>query len=327
MNMKNLVNRLKTRIDRNSKAKPWVGFPLAVVKKFGEDRAGQQAALVAYFGFFSLFPLLLVFATVLGIVLRGHAALQTKVLDSALSQFPIIGTQLRENVGSFSGGGVALAIGIAGALWGGLGGIKAMQNAMDVLWDVPIKRQGGFFKRLMRAAVMLAVLGVFAITAAGLSSVSTALADVSPLTRVVTLLLSVGVNLALFLIAFRVLTVADVSWRDVFPGAAVAGVIWTVLQLLGSFIVNRQLRGASELYGFFGVVLGLLSWLYLGAQMTLLSAEVNVVKKLHLWPRSLEPKAETEADKRALERHAKVEERTQDEEVGVDFDPSRRAAS
>ncbi len=325
--MNNPIPVLKARLNEYGKTHAWFGFPFAVVKKFGEDRAGQQAALVAYYGFFALFPLLLVLVTVLGIILKGHEALQDRVLSSALSQFPIIGDQLRESVGALSGGALVLAIGIAGALWGGLGGIKSMQNAMDVVWDVPIKARGSFLKRALRGVVMLAVLGVFAIIATGLSGISTALGEVSPAVRVLSLVVSAGVNFALFLIAFKVLTVADVSWRDVWIGAAVAGGTWTALQLVGSYYVSRQLRGASEMYGFFGVVLGLLSWLYLGAQLTLYAAEINVVKKLKLWPRSLEAKAETEADERSLERHAKVEERIPGEKVEVGFDPPRRAAS
>jgi membrane protein len=126
-----LVDDVKGRVERVLIEHPVLGFPFSIFKKFGDDRAGQLAALVAYYGFLSLFPLLLVAVTVLGMLLRTNPELQGKVLDSALTSFPIIGDQLRENVRSISGGTLAIVIGIGGALWGGLGGIKAMQNAFD----------------------------------------------------------------------------------------------------------------------------------------------------------------------------------------------------
>src|SRR5918999_650685 len=122
--MKDLLGR----VDRYQRANAWLGFPIAVFKKFGEDRAGQLAALVAYYGFFAMFPLLLVAVTVLGYVLGGDVSAQERVLDSALSQFPVIGDQIRENIGVISGSGAALAVGIGRALWAGLAGLKAAQN-------------------------------------------------------------------------------------------------------------------------------------------------------------------------------------------------------
>ena len=132
------------------------------MKKFGEDRAGQQAALLAYYGFFSLFPLLLVGVTLLGIVLRNNPDLQGKLLDSALTQFPIIGDEIRKNVHGLAKAGAGLFIGIAGALWGGLGGLKALQNAMDHVWDIPVRRQANTIRQILRALMMLGVLVVFA---------------------------------------------------------------------------------------------------------------------------------------------------------------------
>ena len=133
-------------------------------------------------------------------------------------------------------------------------------------------------------------------------------------------LASLVLNLALYLLAFRVLTARNVSWGDVFPGAAFAAVLWTVLQIVGGYYVTHQLKGASNVYGTFAIVIGLLVWIYLGAQITLYGAEINVVRKDRLWPRSLVQPPLAEGDKRTYEHTAAVEERRPEEDVEVSFD-------
>src|SRR6266542_5843732 len=122
------VLQIDESIDGYQQRRRWLAFPMAVVKKFGDDRAGNLAALIAYYGFFSLFPLLLVLVAVLGFILRGNATLQESIVNSALAQFPIIGDQIKTNVKALSGSaGVALGIGTLVALWAGLGVTNAAQ--------------------------------------------------------------------------------------------------------------------------------------------------------------------------------------------------------
>src|SRR5436305_1439782 len=105
------LERLVRRIDARQQRTPVLAFPFAVLKKFGDDRAGGLAALLAYYGFVALFPLLLLLVTVLGLALKGNASLQRRVLQSALSDFPIIGDQLRHNIHSLRQSGLGLTIG------------------------------------------------------------------------------------------------------------------------------------------------------------------------------------------------------------------------
>ena len=160
--------RIVTKIDRYQRAHPWLGFPLGTVKKFSEDQAGNLAALISYYTFFSLFPLLLALVTILGFILKGDVGLQRRILDSALAQFPVIGNQIHDNVGSLSGNGFALIVGLGGALWAGMAAVDAAQNAMNSVWDVPIKDNPKFFVRRARSFVMLMVIGggLFATAAA-----------------------------------------------------------------------------------------------------------------------------------------------------------------
>ena len=318
------TKELVRRADRVQRERSPLAFALATIKKFGEDRAGQLAALIAYYGFFSLFPLMLAFVTILGFVLEEDSSVRQNLVDSALAQFPIIGAQIK--VGSLQGSGLALAIGLGGALWAGLGGIKAAQNAMDQVWDVPVKRQPSFPVAILRAVLMLVTLGVFVLLAGFLGGIAAGTEDAPVALRVLGIAGTLMLNVLVFLVAFRVLTVEDVSWGDVWPGAVLAAVLWTILQLLGGYIIGHRLESATETYGFFAVVIGLLSWLYLGAQVTLLGAELNVVRARRLWPRALDPKDMTPADRRALRGLAKVEERREDQVVDVRFEAGAEAS-
>ena len=109
--------------------------------------------------------------------------------------------------------------------------------------------------------------------------------------------------------AFKLLTAVEVSWRELLPGVIVAAVFWQLLQHLGGFYVDHELKRTGPLYGVFALVLGLLAWLYLGAQLTIFAAEINVVRVRRLWPRSFFSDPLLEADRRALTSSAEVEER------------------
>src|SRR3954463_7127510 len=105
--------------DRFQQRRLWLGFPLAVAQKYSDDQGGYLAATITYYGFFAIFPLLLVLTTVLGFILQGHPHLEQTILDSALGQFPVIGPQLGR--GSLHGNSLALGLGLGAALWAGMG--------------------------------------------------------------------------------------------------------------------------------------------------------------------------------------------------------------
>jgi YihY family inner membrane protein len=304
-------------LDRRQQQSPRVGFVAAVVKKFGDDQAGQLAALIAYYGFVSLFPLLLVLVTILGFVLQGDPGEQKKILDGTLGQFPLLSDQLKLH--SLKGSDVALAIGIVGSLLAGLGVMGAAQNAFNRIWDVPFKRRPNFLFARLRGLGMLAILGtltVISTVVAGFvgSSSHGAFAVAAGI------LLAFALNLALFMIAFKLLTAVELSWRELLPGVIVAAVLWQLLQHLGGYYLDHELKRTGPLYGVFALVLGLLAWLYIGAQLTIFAAEINVVRVRKLWPRSFFSDPLLEADRRALISSAEVEERVEQENVEVSFE-------
>ena len=314
------VQRMLRRIDEFQREHKPLAFLFAVFKKFGEDDAGSKAALIAYYGFFSLFPLLLVFTTVLGFVLNGHPTLQDKIVHSALGQFPIIGDQIATGIHSLNGSGVALAIGIVGTLWAGMGVTQAGENAMNAVWNVPARKKPNAIFSRVRGLIFLVVFGVGVLLTTVLAGFTTSHLGLA--VKIGAMAGAALINFAMFLVSFKVLTAEELSWGSVIPGAAVATVLWQIIQAIGSWYVGRSLRGASQVYGFFAIVIGLLGWLYLGAQMTLLSAEINVVLKRKLWPRALVQPPLTLKDKEVLRSLAKMEERRPEEEIVVRFKDS-----
>ena len=263
-----------------------LGFVVAVFKRFDDDQASQMGALIAYYGFFSLFPLLLVFVTVLGFVLEGSPSTQASVLHSTLSQFPIIGTQLQSNVHSLKGSVPALAIGLVGATLAGLGITGATQSAFNKVWEVPRRRQLGFLAWRVHGLGLLVVFGLLSIVSTVAAGYVTA-QTTGVLGVLAGVLVALAANLLLFFAVFRLLTSEQIETRELIPGVIVAAILWQILQHVGGLYVDHVVRHAKETSGLFAFVLGLLSWLYLGGQVTLIAAEVNVVRARRLWPRKL----------------------------------------
>jgi YihY family inner membrane protein len=313
-----LTDRLHA-LDSIQQRHPRLSFAAAVIKKFGDDGAGQLAALIAYYGFVSLFPLLLVLVTVLGFVLEGDVKTQASVLHSALGQFPIIGDQLQSNIHSLKGSAGALTIGVIGLLLGGLGIVGATQHAFQQVWHIPRKRRPNFLAWRLRGLGLLAVLGVLLIVstvAAGYVTAQTA----GAIAVIGGVLLALVFNLLLFFAAFRFLCPEEIPTKDLIPGVIFAAILWQILQHIGGYYVAHVVRHAQETSGLFAFVLGLLAWLYLGGQVTLIAAEINVVRARRLWPRSFFSQPLLDADKRALTSSAETEERVDEENVEVTFD-------
>ena len=317
-----IVAELSSQVDGFQQRHRSLAFPVAVWRKFSDDNAGNLAALVAYYAFLCTFPLLLVLVTILGMVLSGNPRLQQDILNSALTEFPVIGTQLRENVHSLGRSGVGLAIGLILTLYGARGVAGAMQNAMNDVWGIPRRERPGFPGSLLRSFALIAVIGLGVLVTTALSgfgswSGHTVLGAGG---RVLVVAVSLLLNIGLFWIGLRTATAAEVTWRELRNGAILSAIVWQLLQFLGGYVVAHSLRHASELYGTFGLVLGLLAWFHLQAQLTLYAVEADVVRSRRLWPRSLFPPPLTEKDREALRSYAKVEQRRPEIRVETHFD-------
>jgi membrane protein len=319
---------LAARLDGFQRRHTWLGFPLAVVYKFIDDQGGYLAVLITYYGFVSLFPGLLLLVSVLGYTLEGDPALQQALLGSALQQFPIVGPQLQQNVSSIHGSSLGVALGILGAVYGGLGVAVAIQTALNRVWAVPrFARPDPVVSRL-RGLMLFILIGAFVL-------ITTALAAAGPVAAsygfgagvpIAALAVAIIVNVGGFLAGFRLLTARDVPLTDLLPGAIGAGVAVQVLQTVGALVVSAQLNGASQIYGVFGLVLGLLAWVYVQAVIVVFCAEINVVRARRLWPRNLltpfvNDGALTPADRASYRSYLDSERFTPSQHVQTTFDP------
>ena len=318
---------LTERLDQFQQHHRWAGFPLAVVYKFTDDQGGYLAALITYYGFLSVFPLLLLLSSVLGFVLQGNPNLQQQILDSALAQFPVIGQQLGDPKG-LRGSTLAVIIGLTGSLYGALGVAQATQNAMNTMWAVPRNRRPNPFASRGRSLLLLGVGGMTFVVTSTLSGFGTTrFALVTNLHEALQLGatgLSVVLTAAFFVFVFRWSTTRDLSRLDVLPGAVGAAVLWQLLQTFGAAYVGGVVRNADATNGVFAIVLGLIAYVYLATVSLLLCSELNVVKVRHLYPRTLlTPFTDdvdlTDADQRAYTSYARAQRTKEFESVDVSF--------
>jgi membrane protein len=318
------------RLDAFQRDHTWANVPLAVIYKFTDDQGGYLAALITYYGFLSLFPLLLLLSSILGVVLRSNPHLQQQILDSVLSQFPVIGNQLGDPR-ALGGGVTAIVIGSLTALYGGLGVAQATQHAMNQIWDVPRNRRPNVLVARLRSLLLLligglALLGATALSAMGSASRSFSSGPREIVTSGLLILASVLVNAGVFLLAFRVSTAHErLTLRAAVPGAITAALLWQLLQLFGAQYVSRVVQVASISNSVSAVVLGLLAFLYLSAVALVLGMQVNVVLAKKLYPRALlAPFTDavdlTEGDQTAYTDAAKAEQQKGFQNVDVSFE-------
>jgi len=278
-------------VDRFQCRHDWAGFPVSVICKFTDDQGGFLAALITYYAFLSIFPGLLLLVTVLGYVLDGNPAAQQHILDTALAQLPIIGTQLEQNVTSLQGSGIALAVGVLGLLYGVLGIGQAAQLAFNIAWAVPRRERPNALRSRWRSFLLVLLVGAGLVASTVLTSLGAATgaldARLPGVFRFVVLAGSIALNVVMFALAFRLLTARVVAMRALLPGALLAALGWQLLQTVGTTYLSRVVARSSDIYGAFGMILGLFAWIYLGAVVTVVAAEVNVVRANRLWPRPL----------------------------------------
>jgi uncharacterized BrkB/YihY/UPF0761 family membrane protein len=313
------------RLQRRNRA---VGFIVAVIFKYADDQGGYLAALITYYALVSLFPLLLLLTTGLGVVLAGRPDLQAQVLHSALSEFPVIGSQLHHPEG-LSGGMVGVVVGLLGALYGGLGVGQAVQHAMDSVWAVPKHKRPNPIRSRLRSFLLLLVLGSAAIAATVLAAAGHATGALGIFGKVGVVLASVAINAMICLVAFRVTTARALTYRQVLPGAVAAAFIWQALQWFGAGYVAHIVKRASATNSVFALVLGALAFLFLASMALVVCAEINVVLVDRLYPRALlgafnDDADLTAADRKTYTKKVKAERVKAFERVSVRFDDVKR---
>jgi len=293
----------------------------AVVKKFGDDNGGLLIANMTYTGFVTVFPLLLLLVTILGLVFSSDPSVRHAILSSTLKNFPLVGSELGKNVHALHRSSlIGLVVGILGLLYGSLGLAGAGVFAMSQVWNVPGTERPGFLPRSLRSLAFLGILALGVGAGTFLAGVGT-FGTHQPLgVEIGAVVLSLLIACAQYLAAFRVLTPKAAPLRALVPGALLGGAGWTALQAFGTYLVGHTLKNDGATYGTFAGVLGLLAWIYLGCRLSIYAAELNVVLHRRLWPRSLVQPPLTSADRRSLAAQAEQNQRRPEQHVEVTFD-------
>ncbi len=314
-------------LDRLQRRQPVLGFPIAVLYKYLDDQGAYLAALIAYYGFISVFPLLLLLSSVLGFVLQNNPEWQTRILETAVAQIPVLGSQIEHQ--QLTGSGSAVAIGLGGALYGALGVAQAIQFALNSAWAVPRNNRPNPFLARLKSLGLLTVLGLTTLASTVLSQIpGTLTAMGEDLGAVSNWLVVVGawvISLVLFLGVSRIGIARYVGLRTLLPGAVLGAVFWQILQTAGGSFVRSFVNRSSAINGVFAIVLGLVAWLYLAAVAMVISTEVNVVLAKRLYPRSLlTPLTDnvdlTAADQRAYAARVRSQRLKGFQRVEVTFD-------
>ncbi len=258
----NVIERTVHSVDKFQQRHTATAFVYGVIKKYGDDNAGTLVANLAYSAFGSVFVLLLLLVTILGLVLSSHPALEKQVLDSTFGQFPIIGKDLESNIKALHRNSViSLIIAIVGLLWGSMSLAQNGIFTMAQVWNLPGPDRPNYVTRLARSVAFLIVLALGLATSTFLAATVPAVHGGSRMLALAGGVASAIVNFGLYLFAFDVLTPAKIPLRKLVPGAALAGVGWTILQAVGGFVVGHYLKNDSSVYGLFGIVLGLFAWI------------------------------------------------------------------
>ena len=314
----NAAERLVRRVDGWQQRHKVPAFCYGVVKKYGDDNAGQLVTGLSHTAFVSLFPLLLVLVTILGLVASGDPALRREVVHAVSDQFPLIGQTLTGHVKELRRSSViGLIVGLLVALWGTTGLAQNAMYAMAQIWNIPGPERPGYLQRLGRTGLFFLVLLVGVLVTTGLSGLS-AFGNHSGLVVAGAEILALAANMGMYLIGYRVLTPKVVPIKRLIPGAMLAGFCWTALQAAGALVVSHFLKSTS-IYGVFSIVLALLAWIYLVIQVTVYAAEVNVVLARRLWPRSIVQPPLTAADREALALQPLQNQRREEQHITVTF--------
>ena len=304
-----LVNRIIGWADRLQRKHGVLGFPYAVVKKYGDDDGGRQAALITYYGFLSIFPLLLLGVAVLSRVLADHPDLRQRLIKEIVPQ--ALRSTVEHSLATLPASTIPFIAGLIGLLLSGTGVAFSAYQTLNHVAAIPYRLRAGFFSRYVRVFVVLAALLAGAVATGALTVVASALPHrPSPgLQRAAAVLGSALVVFAVLLLGAKLLLARPAPVRALWPGAIMGAAVVTAVLNAGPPLLARLVAKAGPVYGSFATVAGMFALLYLVGQALVYAAEVAAVRYARLWPRALDVNRPTAADARALGLLAREQER------------------
>jgi membrane protein len=293
--------------DRLQRRHGVLGFPYAVMKKYGDDEGGREAALITYYGFLSIFPLLLLGVAVLSRVLADNPDLRERLITAIVPE--ALRSTVEHSVATLPTSAVPFVAGLLGLLFSGTGVVFSVYQTLNHVAGVPYRLRAGFVSRYVRVFAMLGMLLLGAVAVGGLTVVVTAIPEVPGVSRAAAVVGSALIIFAVVLAGAKVLLARPAPVRALWPGAVIGAVVVTVVLNAGASVLARLVARAGPVYGSFATVAGLFALLYLVGQALVYGAEIAAVRYARLWPRALDPSDPTEADVRAQALLAREQER------------------
>lgn len=291
------------RVDLFQQRHSLLGFIYAVQKKYDEDEAGYEGALITYYGFLSLFPLLFILLSLLQLSIFKTYHLRNEIISVINQRLPILGSELQANIHSKHRAGIALVVSLLITLYGARSVANAFQHALDRFWLVPKAKRVAGVKGALQNLGIIVVGGVAIILATILSTFATSFGRSDP-ARAFSLIVSMLTIFGLVLMVFRFGASITPPIKKLLTGSLVAAVGLQVIQIFGSYLVLHELKKLSSLYGSFAIALGILFWIYIQVRIVLYAAEINTVRSFALWPRSFTGSYITPQDEKAKQLYA-----------------------
>ena len=301
------VNRVIAWADRLQRRHGVLGFPYAVVKKYGDDAGGREAALITYYGFLSIFPVLLLGVAVLSRVLASHPDLRERLITAVVP--PALRSTVEHSLATLPTSTIPLVVGLVGLLLSGTGVVFSIYQTLNHVAAVPYRFRAGFVARYARALVVLVTLLLGGLAVGALTVVATALPGQPGVQRAAAVLGSALVVFGVLLLTARLLLVRPAPFRALWPGALLGAVVVTVVLNVGAPLLARLVTKAGPVYGSFATVAGMFALLYLIGQGLVYAAEAAAVRYARLWPRAVDLNRPTAADARALALLSREQER------------------
>jgi len=302
-----LVNRIIAWADRLQRKHGVLGFPYAVVKKYGDDAGGREAALITYYGFLSIFPLLLLGVAVLSRVLNDNPDLRDRFIDAIVPE--ALQSTVEHSLAAMPTSTIPFVLGLLGLLYSGTGVVFSVYQTLNHVAAVPHRLRAPFLSRYIRVFVMLGTLLLGGLAVGALTVVATALPGQPGVQRAAAVLGSALVIFGVLLLAAKLLLVRPAPVRVLWPAAVLGTVVVTLVLTVGAPLLARLVAKAGPVYGSFATVAGMFALLYLVGQGLVYAAEVAAVRYARLWPRAFDLTRPTEADVRALTLLAREQER------------------
>jgi len=317
-----VISRLLAWADAAQRRHSLLGFPYAVVKKYSDDDGGRQAALITYYSFLSIFPLLLLAVSVLSKVLVDHPSLRAQLIDALVP--PELQPTIDHAVTTMPSSGLPFILGLIGLLSAGTGVVFSAYETLNHLAGVPKRSRFGFVARYARVLLMLLVVLVGGVAAATLTVASGALPNVNGLQQLAAAAGTAVVVFVVLALAAKVLIARPVSLRTSWPAAAIGAVTVAAVLAIGTRLLAVLVSQSGAVYGSFATVVGSFTLLYLVSEVLLYSAEGAVVRHARLWPRALDISRPTPADVQVLTRLATEQERLPTERIEVRMEAGSR---